>query len=121
MTQEESSYTPLTTVAVTANLMEIDMTSNFASLPLADRYALIKAEIEALTKELDAAKAEIKATGLETIEGDTAIVTVSLSERSTLDSKAAREFLTPEQIVSCTKTTLVETLRVKPRVAKVLA
>lgn len=97
------------------------MTNNFASLSLADRYAILKTDIDALTKQLDAVKAEIKATGLETITGDQAVVTVSLSERSTLDTKAAKQFLTEEQIASCTKVTLVETLRVKPRMATALA
>lgn len=90
-------------------------------MTLADRYALLKNEIDALTKELDKVKAEIKATGLETIEGDHAIVTVALSERSTLDTKAAKALLTDEQVAACTKVTLVETLRVKPRVVTVLA
>ena len=88
---------------------------------LADRYAILKAEIDTLTKELDKVKTEIKATGLETLEGDRAIVVVSLSERSTLDTKAAKALLTDEQIEACTKVTLVETLRVKPRVVTVLA
>lgn len=90
-------------------------------MTLADRYALLKNEIDALTKELDKVKAEIKATGLETIEGERAIVTVALSERSTLDTKAAKAFLTDEQVAACTKVTLVETLRVKPRVVTVIA
>lgn len=97
------------------------MTSRTSSLSLADRYAILKADIDTLTKELDLVKAEIKATGKDVIEGDNAIVTVSLSERSTLDTKAAKAFLTDEQIASCTKVTLVETLRVKPRVMSVLA
>jgi hypothetical protein len=103
-------------VADDLTLMEIDMTAS-----LADRYAILKAEIDALTKEMDKVKAEIKSTGLETIEGDRAIVVVSLSERSTLDTKAAKTFLTDEQVATCTKVTLVETLRVKPRVLTVLA
>jgi len=95
--------------------------SNFNTLPLADRYAILKAEVDALTKQLDAIKAEIKATGVETLTGEQAIVTVALSERSTLDTKTARAYLTPAQIEACTKVTLVETLRIKPRLAAVLA
>ena len=79
---------------------------------LADRYAFIKSEIDALTKELDKARAEIKAT-------ERAIVEVALSERSTLDTKAAKEFLTADQIAACTKVTLVETLRIKPNLTVV--
>lgn len=86
-----------------------------STLSLADRFAILKADADVIAKALDAVKAEIKATGLETLVGDMAIVTVALSERSTLDTKAAKAFLTDEQIASCTKTTLVETLRVKPK------
>ena len=89
--------------------------ANLSALSLADRYAILKADADAITKALDAVKAEIKATGLETIEGDRAVVTVALSERSTLDSKAAKALLTDEQVKACTKVALVETIRVKPK------
>lgn len=85
-------------------------------LNLADRYAALKNEIDALTAELNKVKGEIKATGMETIVGDMAIVTIALSERSTLDPKAVKEILTADQIAACTKVTLVETLRVKANV-----
>jgi len=101
--------------------MEIDMTSKLHNLSLADRFAILKQEIDALTKEFDAVKAEIKATGLETIVGENAIVTVSLSERKTFDSKAAKALLTAEQIEACTKVSLIETLRDKPRTLTVIA
>ena len=85
--------------------------SNHAAL--ADRYALIKSEIEALNKELEKVRFEIKQTGVERLVGERAIVEFCLSERSTLDTKAAKEFLTADQIAACTKVTLVETLRIK--------
>jgi hypothetical protein len=91
------------------------MTNSIDSLPLADRYAILKGDIDLLTKELDKVKAAIKATGKDEIIGDLAIVTVSLSERSTLDTKAVKALLTAEQIASCTNVTLVETLRLKPK------
>ena len=97
------------------------MTININTLSLADRYAILKGDIDALTKQLDAVKVEIIASGVETLIGEQAIVVVSLSERATLDTKAAKEFLTAEQVTACTKTSLVTTLRVKPRVATVLA
>lgn len=97
------------------------MTSKLHNLSLADRFAILKQEIDALTKEFDAVKDEIKATGLETIVGENAIVTVSLSERASLDTKAVKELLTAEQIAACTKVTLITTLRDKPRVLTVLA
>jgi hypothetical protein len=80
---------------------------------LADRYSDLKAQIEALTLQLDAVKKEIKATGVEQIIGDRAIVTVGLSERTTLDSKLAKALLTPEQVTACSKTALIETIYVK--------
>ena len=89
-------------------------------MTLADRYAILKSDIDALTEELNRVKAEIKATGMETIVGEHAIVVVALSERSTLDTKAAKEFLTADQIAACTKVTLVETLRVKPKVSTLI-
>jgi hypothetical protein len=86
------------------------------TISLADRFAALKQEIDALTKEFDKVKAEIKATGLEVIEGDYATVVVSLSERRTFDAKTAKTFLTDEQIEACTKVLLIETLRDKPKV-----
>lgn len=83
------------------------------NMTLADRYALIDAEIKALEKAKDAIKAEIKATGRELIEGDKFDVVVGLSERSALDQAKVKALLTPAQIAACTKTTMIETLRVK--------
>ena len=70
------------------------MTNNFNALSLADRYAILKSDIDTLTKQLDAIKAEIIASGVETITGDQAVVTVALSERTTLDSAAAKALQT---------------------------
>ncbi len=89
--------------------------ANLASLSLADRFAILKADADAINKELEAVKAEIKATGLEKIEGENAIVVVSLSERSMFDTKAAKALLTSEQIASCTSITLITTIRDKPK------
>ena len=97
------------------------MTSSITSLPLADQYAILKGDIDALTKELNKVKAAIKATGKDEIVGDRAIVTVSLSERTTFDSKVAKTFLSDDQIVACEVTTLVETLRVKAKAGTLLA
>lgn len=81
---------------------------------LADRYAALKAEIEGLNFLLDELKTEIKATGMAEITGDQAVVTVTLSEPTRFDSTAAKAFLTPDQIASCTKTgELVTTIRIK--------
>ena len=83
---------------------------------LADRYAILKAESDRINAELDLVKGEIRALGRETLEGTHVLVTLSLSERRTFDSKAAAQFLTDEQIAACTRTTQVETIRIKPRV-----
>lgn len=84
---------------------------------LADRYAQVKAEAEALNKKLEAIKAEIKELGVEEIVGNNFTVTVSLSERSTLDQKKVKEILTPAQIAACNSVALVTTIRVKASVA----
>lgn len=89
------------------------MTTNTAAL--ADQYATIKAQAEALEAKLKALRNEILATGQELVVGEKAIVKVCLSERSTLDTKAAKEFLTLEQVAICTKTSLVESLRILPK------
>lgn len=86
--------------------------SNLAAL--ADRYADLKAELEGIQRLLDECKAEIKATGRDEIVGNRAVVSVGLSERTTLDPKLVKEILTNEQVTACSKVTLVETIRVKP-------
>jgi hypothetical protein len=97
--------------------IRIKTMNNLSNLSLADRFAALKAEADRIAKLLDAAKAEIKATGLALVEGDMADVTVTLSERKTIDTKLVTQFLTADQIASCTKTSLVETLKVKAKVA----
>lgn len=81
---------------------------------LADRYADIDAEIKSLKRLQDELKAEIKALGREEIIGERAVVSLGLSERSTLDTKLVRELLTEAQAETCTKVSLIETIRVKP-------
>jgi hypothetical protein len=84
---------------------------------VADRYAQIKSQIEVLEAALKEARNEILATGLEKIEGDHCTVVVGLSERTSLDTKLARQFLTLDQLAACEKTTMIETLRIKTKVA----
>ena len=87
--------------------------SNFQAL--ADEYATLKAQMEEYEQKLKKLRAEILATGQETIVGECAIVEVKLSERNSLDTSSVKKLLTEEQIVAITKTALVETLKVKPR------
>lgn len=84
---------------------------------IADRYAALKYQAEAIETELKALRAAILATGQEVVEGEQCSVTVALSERVTLDTKLARQFLTIDQLKACEKTALVETLRIKAKVA----
>lgn len=85
-------------------------------MQLADKYALIKGQMEELQKQLDQVKAEIKATGKDELTGDFATVTVSLSERTGLDQKRVKALLTAEQFLAACSTTLTETIRYKVRV-----
>jgi phage-related baseplate assembly protein len=84
---------------------------------LADLYAVAKAEAEAAEKRVQSLRKQIIELGQEFQVGDAYTVQVSLSERASLDSKAAKSFLTEAQIAECTKTSLVETLRIKASVA----
>ncbi len=88
---------------------------------LADRYADLKAELEGIQRLLDECKAEIKATGRDEIVGTRAVVTVGLSERTSLDPKLVKELLTAEQVADCSKTALIETIRVKAIKTTILA
>lgn len=83
---------------------------------LADKYAIAKQEADAALATLDAIKAEIRSLGRETLEGTHVLVTLSLAERRSFDAKAAAQYLTDEQVKACTRTTQVETIRIKPRV-----
>ena len=83
---------------------------------LADRYTAKKAQSDLIAKELDVLKKEIKAEGRDVLEGDHCTVTLSLSERITLDTKLVTQFLTATQIAACTKTSLIETIRIKAKV-----
>jgi len=89
-------------------------------IDLADRYAAAKDALDAAEKLVRGLRREILATGEETLIGQFANVTVSLSERKTLDQNAIKAILSDEQIADCTKVALVETLRIKPVVPTML-
>lgn len=86
------------------------------NLSLADRYCTLSERLKEMEAEVKSLREMILATGQERVTGDYADVVVALSERSSLDAKAAQKYLTPEQIAECTRQTVVTTLRVKPRV-----
>lgn len=71
---------------------------------IADRYAALKAEADAIAKQLSTLRDEILADGAELYKGDRAWLVVSLIEDSTrLDSEIAKRYLTPEQIAFSSK------------------
>lgn len=85
--------------------------------PLVAAFLAAKAAAEAANATLDAAKAAILGTGMETLTDGHVDVVVCLSERATLDTKIAKSFLDAAQIAAATKTAVVTTLRVKARLA----
>jgi hypothetical protein len=87
---------------------------------LADRYAAAKAVSDEAAKITKALADELKALGQEVIEGKVTIVTVGLSERNTLDGKAVEAELGAEWVKAHSKTTLVESLRIKNKPQKSL-
>jgi hypothetical protein len=83
--------------------------------PLADRYAALKVQAEVIKKELESLRVEILSTGYEVIVGEKCFVKVCLSEPERFNSELAKKFLTEEQIRECMKKSLVETLRISPK------
>ena len=83
--------------------------------PLADRYAALKVQAEVIKKELESLRVEILSTGYEVIVGEKCYVKVCLSEPERFNAELAKKFLTEEQIRECMKKSLVETLRISPK------
>jgi len=80
-----------------------------------DDLGTLKARIADLVKQESALKALIAASGYAELDGALFRATVSLSERATLNSERVKGFLTPAQIVACTQTAEVTTVRVSAR------
>lgn len=80
---------------------------------LADRYAALKIEMDALQDELDAVKSMILATGADIIEGDRFRVTVGLQERTSISAKEAEKVLDPSIYQQLAKTTMFSAVRYK--------
>jgi len=71
---------------------------------IADRYAALKAEGDAIAKQLANLRDEILSDGAELYKGDRAWLLISLVADSTrLDSEIAKKYLTPEQIAFSSK------------------
>jgi len=90
-----------------------------SNMHLADQYAVAKAALDAAQQQVDALKAAIKATCHDgVLEGDFATVTITYTTPERFDAKAAKSFLSAEQIAACTRIgALVETIRVKNKLA----
>jgi hypothetical protein len=86
------------------------------NLSLADRYSTLSERLKEIEAQVKALREQIISTGLERVTGDYADVVVALSERATFDAKVAQKYLTPDQVVECTRQTVVTTLRVKAKV-----
>ena len=86
---------------------------------LADRYARAKIAYDAAKAEMEALKAQIIDAGVESIIGDQFAVTVSLSERTSLDQKAVKALLTPRQIAEVSTVSVITTVRYKAIMAEV--
>jgi hypothetical protein len=83
-----------------------------------DELGVLQAQIAELTKRANEIKDELKAQGDGAYEGDLYRVTVSTSERRTLDMEAVREKLSPQFIAAHTNVTPVVTVRCAARTGK---
>ena len=72
---------------------------------IADRYAQVKMQIEALEEELKVIKAKAEATGMDVIDGDQFRLSMKEQGRSSLDRKVLEQWLSAEQLEEATKTT----------------
>lgn len=86
---------------------------------LADRYALAKIAYDAAKAEMEGLKAQIIESGVEGMIGNQFAVTVSLSERTSLDQKAVKALLTPKQIADVSTVSVITTVRYKAIMAEV--
>lgn len=84
---------------------------------LADRYAVLKEQSDAIAKELTSIRTAILSTGREIIEGERVLVKVQLVESERIDSKLARAKLDDETLASIMVKSLSERLNVKPKLS----
>jgi hypothetical protein len=88
------------------------------NLKLADRYFQAMQAAKDAQAAADFLKAEIKALGLEELEGEFCTISYKRHERKTFDSKKAAGYLTEQQIMECQKVGLVETLKVNAKIVE---
>ena len=92
-----------------------------ATSKFVDEYAVVKAQIEALTKEADLLKTKLLALGAAEVEGKTFKVKINTFEQTRLDMPVVRSYLTEEQLFAASKTITVTTVKVSARAGKALA
>jgi hypothetical protein len=85
-------------------------------MTLADEYARAKAQLDDAEKRVKALRAKVLSLGLETVAGTHYRLTISLSERESLDSGMVRAILPDDVLASVTRRSIVETIRVKANV-----
>jgi hypothetical protein len=83
-----------------------------------DELGVLQAQIAELRVREEEIKSELKAQGDGAYEGDLYRVTVSTTNRETLDMKAVREKLSPQFISAHTNVTPVVTVRCVARTGK---
>lgn len=86
-----------------------------------DEYAVVKAQIEALTKKADELKAKLLATGEAELQGKAFAAKITVFEQTRLDMPTVRSFLTEEQIALATRTNPAVRINIKAKVGKSLA
>jgi regulator of replication initiation timing len=82
---------------------------------LADKIGQLSAQIDVLTKELDALKKQAKDSGLDEIVGQVFVVTVGNSIRASLDTAKVKQELGQQWYDDHCKLAEVTTVRVKVR------
>jgi hypothetical protein len=70
-----------------------------------DTLGALNAQIAELQGQAELIKAELKSTGLDTIEGVIFKCVIAVVEQARLDSSKVKALLTPAQIAACTRVT----------------
>lgn len=83
---------------------------------LVDRLGELKAQISALCMEEREIKEQLIDTRLPSVDGSLFRASISTHERTSLDSELVKMFLTPAQLIQCSKVCEVTTVRVNARV-----